>query len=112
MEQLAYVGGGCRQRRVKVKGSVLLREGDGEGKEVISLHKWYPFVFPKEYDVRSMAFETRVQRLEAEHRAEVKAQKVRDAVEAFALELYDKRARQNTIELGASVNHKRVNVLV
>lgn len=66
---------------------------------MISLHKWYPFVFPKEYDVRAMAFEKRVERMEFDHQQEIKAQKVRETVEAFDLDLYDKKARQNTIEL-------------
>jgi hypothetical protein len=79
---------------------------------MISLHKWYPFVFPKEYDVRAIASEQRAQRLEFEYKQEVKAQKVRDAVEEYALELYDKRARQHTIELQMSVNRKRVDVSV
>jgi len=79
---------------------------------MISLHKWYPFVFPKEYDVRAMAFEKRVERLEAEYLLEVEAQKVRDSIEAHALELYDKRARQNTIEIEAFANRKRIDVMV
>ena len=79
---------------------------------MIHLHKWYPFVYPKEYDVKAMAFEKRVERLEMEYDLEVKAQKVRDAIEAFALELYDKRARQNTIEIEAFGNRKRIDVMV
>jgi hypothetical protein len=66
---------------------------------MISIHKWYPFVYPKEYDVKAIAFEKRVERLEQEYELAVKAQKVRDAVEAYDLELYTKRARQNTVEL-------------
>ena len=79
---------------------------------MISLHKWYPFVYPKEYDVKAMAFEKRVARLEAEYDMEVKAQKVRDAIDAFALELYDKRARQNTIEIEAYANRRKIDVMV
>ena len=79
---------------------------------MISLHKWYPFVYPKEYDVKAMAFEKRVERLEAEYDMEVKAQKVRDAIDAFALELYDKRARQNTIEIEAYANRRKIDVMV
>lgn len=79
---------------------------------MISLHKWYPFVFPKEYDVKAMAFEKRVERLETEYKLEVEAQKVRDTIEAHALELYDKRARQNTIEIEAYANRRRINILV
>jgi hypothetical protein len=66
---------------------------------MISLHKWYPFVYPKEYDVKAIAFEKRVERLDQEYRLEVKAQKVREAVQEYDLELYSKRARQNTVEL-------------
>ena len=79
---------------------------------MISLHKWYPFVFPKEYDVRQIAFEKRVQRLELEHNLEVKYQKVRQAVEAYDLELYNKRAREHTVELEMFSNRKRVDVSV
>lgn len=73
---------------------------------MIQLHKWYPFVFPKEYDVKAIAFEKRIQRLEYEYQQEVKAEKVRKAVETFDLELYNKRARQTTIEIEIFSNHK------
>ena len=79
---------------------------------MLSLHKWYPFVHPKEYDVRQLAFERRVQRLEFEHDQEVKAQKVREAVETYDLELYNKRATQHTVELEMFSNRKRVDVFV
>jgi hypothetical protein len=79
---------------------------------MISLHKWYPFVYPKEYDVKAIAFERRVERLEAEHELELKAQKVREAVEAYDLELYNKRARQTTIELEVFSNRKRFDKFV
>jgi hypothetical protein len=79
---------------------------------MLSLHKWYPFVFPKEYDVRQIAFEKRVQRLELEHNLEVKYQKIREAVETYDLELYNKRVRQHTVELEMFSNRKRVDVSV
>ena len=79
---------------------------------MISLHKWYPFVFPKAYDVHTVAFEKRVERLDNEYRLAVKAQKVREAVEAYDLELYNKRARQNTVELEVFRDTKRFQVLV
>jgi hypothetical protein len=79
---------------------------------VISLHRWYPFVFPKEYDVKTIAFEKRAEKLDEEYRLELQAQKVREAVEAYALELYDKRARQTTIELEIFANHKRFDKFV
>jgi hypothetical protein len=73
---------------------------------MISLHKWYPIVFPTETDIKAIAFERRIGRLEEEYRLAEKAQKVREAVQAYDLELYNKRARQNTIELEIFSNRK------
>jgi hypothetical protein len=77
---------------------------------VIQIHKWYPFVFPKEYDIRAIAAEKRAERLEFEYKQAVKAEKVCDAIDAYAIELYDKRARQHTIELSMFKN--RIDKLV
>jgi hypothetical protein len=66
---------------------------------MIQLHKWFPFVFPNSYDVRAIASERRAERLEYEYKQAVKAEKVNKAVDALEVELYNKRARQNTIEL-------------
>ena len=79
---------------------------------MISLHKWYPFVHPRPFDVQTIALEKRMERLDNEYRLEVKAQKVREAVEAYDLELYNKRARQNTVELEVFRDTKRFQVLV
>jgi len=77
---------------------------------MIQIHKWYPFVFPKEYDIRAIAAERRAERLEFEYKQAVEAEKVCKAVDAFAIELYDKRAKQQTIELGMFEN--RIDKLV
>ena len=74
---------------------------------MIQIHKWYPFVFPKEYDVRAIAHERRAQRLEAEQLEAEKAQKVRNVVDAYDLELYNKRASQHSIELEMFNDRKR-----
>lgn len=79
---------------------------------MISLHKWYPFVHPKNYDVKAMAFEKRVEKLEFDYDQEVKANKIRKAVAEYDLELYNKRARQNTIELQMFSNRKHFDVFV
>jgi hypothetical protein len=79
---------------------------------MISLHKWYPFVYPKEYDVKAIAFEKRAEKLEFDYQQEVKAQKVRETIEAYDLELYDKRARQTTVELEMFKDHKRFDKFV
>lgn len=79
---------------------------------MISLHKWYPFVFPKEYDVKAIAFEKRIERLEFEYQQTLKAEEVRKTVEAYDLELYNKRARQHTIELEIFKDTRRFDKFV
>lgn len=74
---------------------------------MIQMHKWYPFVYPKQYDIREISSEKRAERLEAEQRQEAKAQKIRDVVEAYDLELYNKRAEQRTVELEMFKNRKQ-----
>ena len=66
---------------------------------MIQLHKWFPFVHPSPYDVRAIAQEKRAERLEYEYKLALEAQKVEKAVDALEIELYNKRARQRTIEL-------------
>ena len=66
---------------------------------MIQIHKWFPFVFPSPYDVRAVASERRAERLDYEYKLAVEYEKVNKAVNELELELYNKRARQNTIEL-------------
>ena len=66
---------------------------------MIQLRKWYPFVFPSPYDIRAIALEKRAERLEYEYKQAIKAEKINQAVDALEIELYNKRARQHTIEL-------------
>jgi hypothetical protein len=66
---------------------------------MIQIHKWFPFVFPSPYDVRAIASERRAERLDYEYKLAVEYEKVNKAVNELELELYNKRARQNTIEL-------------
>jgi hypothetical protein len=56
-------------------------------------------VFPTPYDVKAIAHEKRAERLEYEYKLAVEAEKVNKAVDALEIELYNKRARQNTIEI-------------
>ena len=79
---------------------------------MIQLHKWFPFVLPGPHDIRAIAVERRAEKLEFEQRQEDKAEKVRKAVETYDLELYNKRAREHTIELEMFSNRKRVDISV
>ena len=78
---------------------------------MISLHKWYPFVHPTPYDVQAIALEKRLERLEYEYQQQVKAQKARDAIEEYDLELYNKRAHQTTVELEIFSNKRKIDEL-
>ncbi len=79
---------------------------------MIQLHKWYPFVHPTPYDVKSIAFEKRLERLQFEYEQAIKAEKVRQAVEEYDLELYNKRAYQTTIELEIFSNKRHFDKYV
>ena len=79
---------------------------------MIQLRKWYPFVFPKEYDVKAVAFEKRAERLDYEYKLAVEYEKVNKAVDALEIELYNKRAKQHTIELEIFNNTRRFDKYV
>lgn len=79
---------------------------------MIQLHKWFPFVMPGPHDIRAIAVERRAERLEFEQRMEEKAEKVREAVETYDLELYNKKAREHTIELEIFRDRQRFDKFV
>jgi hypothetical protein len=79
---------------------------------MIQLHKWFPFVHPSPHDIKTLAVERRAERLEFEYKQAVEAAKVEKAVDAYELELYNKRARQNTIELEIFNNTKHFDKYV
>ena len=79
---------------------------------MIQLRKWYPFVFPTPYDIKAIASERRAERLEYEYKLALEAEKVNRAVDALEVELYNKRARQNTIELEIFNNARRFDKYV
>lgn len=79
---------------------------------MIQLHKWYPFVHPTPYDVKAIALEKRLERLEYEHQQVVKAEKMRKAVEEYDLELYNKRAHQATVEIEIFSSKRKIDGMV
>jgi hypothetical protein len=74
---------------------------------MIQLHKWFPFVHPSPHDIKTLAVERRAERLEFEYKEAVKAEKANKVVDAYELELYNKRARERTIELEMFRDRKR-----
>jgi hypothetical protein len=61
---------------------------------------------------RAIASERRAERLDAEYKQAVEAEKVSKAVDALEIELYNKRARQRTIELEIFNNTKHFDKYV
>jgi len=78
---------------------------------MITLHKWYPFVQPK-YDIQTPAVDKRAERIQHEQDLEAAAKKLRKAVDELDVELYNKRARVNTIELEMFANRRRFQIFV
>jgi dipeptidase len=78
---------------------------------MISLHKWYPIVQPR-YDIQTVARDKYLEKIEFEHDEQLKAQKIRKVIDEYDLDLYNKRARINTIELEIFSNRKKLNIFV
>lgn len=78
---------------------------------MITLDKWYPYVIEKQ-GVQALAFKAAVARVEEEYKQAVKANKIERMTEAYDVELYNKRARQNTIELEMFSNRRRFQIFV
>jgi len=79
---------------------------------MITVNKWYPLVHPTPYDAKSVAFEKACKRVEEEYKVALNCLKEVKKTEEYDIELYSKRARQNTIELEMFSNRKRVDISV
>lgn len=78
---------------------------------MITLDRWYPLVQPT-HTATQMAFEKAVEKVQEEYRQAVEANKLELKTIELEVELYDKRARQNTIELGSFENRRRFQIFV
>jgi hypothetical protein len=78
---------------------------------MITLDKWYPLVQPT-HTATQMAFEKAVEKVQEEYKQALAAHKLVLKTEELEVELYDKRARQNTIELGSFENRRRFQIFV
>jgi hypothetical protein len=79
---------------------------------MITLDKWYPMVYPTQQNIEQAAFERAAQRVEEEYKEALEANKIEFKTHQLEVELYDKKARQNTIELGMFEDRKRFQVFV
>jgi hypothetical protein len=78
---------------------------------MITLNKWYPLVQPT-HTARQLAFDKAVEKVQEEYKYAMECLKQVRKTEDLELELYDKRARQNTIELGSFEDRRRFQIFV
>ena len=65
---------------------------------MITLNKWYPMVQPS-YDARMVLFDKAMEKKLADYKLAVECKKLAIKTQELEVELYNKRAQQNTIEL-------------
>jgi len=65
---------------------------------MITLDKLYPMVQPRR-DIESVAFDKAVEKVQEEYKQAVQANKIEKATIELELELYNKKARVNQLEL-------------
>jgi hypothetical protein len=64
------------------------------------------------HDIQTVAFDKAVERVQEEYQYALQANKIEKATLEMEVELYDKRARTNTIELGMFENRRRFQIFV
>ena len=65
---------------------------------MITLDKYYPMVQPRR-DIETVAFDKAVEKVQEEYKQAVQANKIEKATIELELELYNKKARVNQLEL-------------
>ena len=78
---------------------------------MITLDKWYPYIIERQ-GVQTVAFNAAVKKVQEEYALAVEANKKERLTNNFDVELYNKRARQNTIELEMFENRRRFQIFV
>jgi len=78
---------------------------------MITLDKWYPMVQPT-YDARMVAFDKAMEKKLADYKLAVECKKQVIKTQELEVELYNKRARENTISLENINNHRRFAIFV
>jgi predicted RNase H-like nuclease (RuvC/YqgF family) len=67
--------------------------------------KWYPMVQVR-HDIQTVAFDKAVEKVQQEYKEALKAHKTELAIAELELELYNKKARVNQLEMEMFSNHK------
>jgi len=67
--------------------------------------KWYPMVQVR-HDIQTVAFDKAVEKVQQEYKEALKAHKSELVIAELELELYNKKARVNQLEMEMFSNHK------
>jgi hypothetical protein len=78
---------------------------------MITLDRWYPLVQPT-HTARQIAFDKAVEKVQEEYHYALEANKLERKTLDLEIELYNKRAHQNTIELESSYNYRRFQIFI
>ena len=78
---------------------------------MITINKWYPCIIERQ-GVKTVAFEKAVEKVQEDYRYAVECLKQVKKTEDLEVELYNKRGRQNTIELGSFEDRRRFQIFV
>ena len=78
---------------------------------MITFDKWYPMVQPT-HTATQLAFDKAVEKVQEEYRYAIAANKLELKTLEMEVELYNKRGRQNTIELGSFEDRRRFQIFV
>jgi len=72
---------------------------------VIIPSKWFPSVQPR-YDFQTVIFDKAVEKVQEDYKLAMKAHKIEIKIEELEVELYNKKARVNQLELTMFTNRK------
>jgi hypothetical protein len=78
---------------------------------MITLDKWYPTIIERQ-GIKTVAFNKAVEKVQEEYHYAVIANKLELKTLELEVELYNKRAHQNTIELGSFENRRRFQIFI
>ena len=67
--------------------------------------KWFPSVQPR-YDFQTVVFDKAVEKVQEDYKLAIKAHKIEIKIEELEVELYNKKARVNQLELTMFTNRK------
>jgi predicted RNase H-like nuclease (RuvC/YqgF family) len=92
------MGWNSRFGRNKKQNNSRLSRCNCKGEEVIIPNKWYPMVQAR-HDIQTAAFDKAVEKVQEEYKEALKAHKTELAIAELELELYNKKARVNQLEM-------------